>query len=114
MDSRTKKMAEVIVSYSTAVKPGELVLLRGTSPLAQPLIQALYEEAIKAGGKAFTYIHMSKEDEVVMANGTLEQIGAVNPMDKLKYDTADVLQRVEDDENTKLNYQPDKNQGGIK
>ena len=114
MDSRTKKMAEVIVSYSTAVKPGELVLLRGTSPLAQPLIQALYEEAIKAGGKAFTYIHMSKEDEIVMANGTLEQIAAVNPMLKLMYDSADVIVRVDAEENTKLNFPPDKSQARIK
>src|SRR5579871_3888373 len=114
MDPRTQKMAEVIINYSTAVKPGELVLLRGTSPLSQPLIQALYAEAVKAGGNALAFVHMSQEDEIVMTNGTVEQIAAVNPMLKLMYDTANVIVRVDSEENTKLNFPADKSQARIK
>src|SRR5260221_373422 len=93
MDSRTQKMAEVIVNYSTEVKPGDRVLFRGTSPLAQPLMQALYAEAHKPGGLPFNYFHMRKEDYIVMDTGSTEQIEAVNPMLKLMYDTADVIER---------------------
>src|SRR5260221_13327498 len=100
MDPRTQKMAKVIINYSTAVKPGELVLIRGTSPFAQPLMQALYEEAIKAGGNAHNYVHMSQEDNIVMANGSIEQIEILNPMLKLMYDTADVIVRIDCDEDT--------------
>lgn len=114
MDPRTQKMAQVIIGYSTAVKPGELVLLRGTSPLAQPLIQALYAEAVKAGGNAYAFVHMSQEDEIVMTNGTVEQIAAMNPMLKLMYDSADVIVRVDAEENTRLNFPPDKSRARVK
>src|SRR5260221_2398585 len=112
MDSRTQKMAEVIVNYSTEVKPGDRVLFRGTSPLAQPLMQALYAEALKAGALPFNYIHMSKEDFIVMDTGSTEQIEAVNPMLKLMYDTANVIVRIEADEDTKAlaNFPTEKSQ----
>jgi len=101
MDSRIQKMAEIIINYSTAVKPGDLVLLRGTSPVAQPLLQAMYAEALKAGGLAFVYVHMSDEDRIVMQNGSPAQVEMMNPMLKLMYDTANVIVRVDADEDTK-------------
>lgn len=58
MDAYIEKMADVIINYSLAVQPGELVLLRGTSPAAEPLLQALYQAALRAGGRAFTYMHL--------------------------------------------------------
>src|SRR5437588_11916437 len=100
MDQRIQKMASVLVNYSTAVKPGDKVLFRGTSPLAQPLMQALYEEALKAGGEVYNYIHMSDEDEIILRAGSQQQLEAVNPMLKLLYETADVIIRIEADENT--------------
>ncbi len=100
MDYRVQKMAAIIINYSTAVKPGELVLLRGTSPAAQPLLQAMYAEALKAGGMAFVYTHASGEDRIVMENGSPQQVEAVNPMLKLMYDTANVIVRVDADEDT--------------
>ena len=116
MDPRTQKMAKVIINYSTAVKLGELVLIRGTSPHAQPLMQALYEEAVKAGGMAYNYVHMSQEDNIVMANGSIEQIEALNPMLKLMYDTANVIVRIDSDENTKSlgQFSTEKNQAHIR
>jgi aminopeptidase len=100
MDARIQKMAQVLINYSTAVKPGDRVLLRGTSPLAQPLMKALYEEALKAGGQVFNYVHMSEESSIVIHAGSEPQIEAVNPMLKLMYDTADVIIRIEADENS--------------
>jgi aminopeptidase len=100
MDARLQKMAQVLINYSTAVRPGDRVLLRGTSPLAQPLMQALYEEALKAGGLVFNYVHMSEENVIVLSAGSVAQIEAVNPMLELMYSTADVIIRIEADENT--------------
>jgi aminopeptidase len=53
MDSRIQKMAQVLVNYSVALKPGERLLIRPLSPDAQPLAQALYEEAFNVGGLPF-------------------------------------------------------------
>ncbi|MCC7209112.1 MAG: aminopeptidase [Anaerolineae bacterium] len=93
-------MARVLVNYSTQVKPGDRVLFRGTSPLAQPLMQALTAEALKAGGIVSNYVHMSGEDRIFLENGSDAQLEAVNPMLKLMYDTADVIIRIEAEEDT--------------
>ena len=63
MDSRIRKLASVLVNYSIALKPGERLLIRAMSPDAEPLAQALYEEAFNAGGLPFVYIMMSQENE---------------------------------------------------
>jgi aminopeptidase len=100
MDTYIKKMADVIINYSMAVQPGELVLLRGTSPAAEPLIQALYRAALRAGGRAFTYIHLREEDSLAIeATDKLDLLAAINPMLKLMYETCDVIVRVEASEN---------------
>ncbi len=100
MDSPIHKMAEVIINYSMAVQPGEKVLLRGTSPAAEPLIQALYQASLRAGGQTFTYIHPRDEDSLALeATGNPELLAAVNPMLKLMYETCDVIVRVEASEN---------------
>ncbi len=100
MDSRIQKMAHVLIHYSTAVKPGEVVLIRSTSPAAQPLAQALYEEALKVGGLPVVYMHMSQEDPITLgATSDLDQLAGVNPMLKLMYETAPVIIRIEAVEN---------------
>jgi aminopeptidase len=100
MDARIQKMAHILVNYSTAIKPGDKVLFRGTSPLAQPLMQALTAEALKVGGLPFNYIHMAREGAVMLEAGQVAQIDAINPMLKLMYETADVIIRIEADEDT--------------
>lgn len=100
MDPRIEKMASVLVNYSTAVKPGDKVLFRGTSPLAQPLMQALTAEALKAGGQPFNFVHMSDEARLMLQHGTEAQIEVTNPLLKLAYDTFDVIIRIEAEENT--------------
>jgi aminopeptidase len=110
MLSYIEKMAEVIINYSTAVKPGERVLLRGTSPTAEPLIRALYQAALRVGGQAFTYIHLADEDSLAMeASDNPGLLAVVNPMLKLMYETCDVIVRVEASENPRAlsNYPPE-------
>ncbi|MEM7033079.1 MAG: aminopeptidase [Chloroflexota bacterium] len=100
MDIRTQKMAEVIINYSTAVQAGERVLLRGTSPAAEPLVQALYQETLKVGGHPFPYIQLRDGDVLAMeATDDSDLLSAVNPMLKLMYDTSDVVIRIEASEN---------------
>jgi aminopeptidase len=100
METRIQKMAEVLINYSTKVQKGETVLFRGTSPLAQPLMEALTAEALKVGAHPLNYVHMSNEGATMLRNGSVEQIEYVNPMLKLMYDNADVIIRIEADENT--------------
>jgi aminopeptidase len=102
MDDRIQKMAYVLIHYSTAVQPGERVLIRSTSPAAEPLCQAMYEEALKAGAHPVVYIHMSQEDPIALgATADLAQLSNVNPMLKLMYEEAPVIFRIEAAENTR-------------
>ncbi|MDX1524278.1 MAG: aminopeptidase, partial [Anaerolineae bacterium] len=102
MDSRIAKMADVLINYSLALQPGERVLIRSTSPAAEPLVQACYQAALKAGGRAFTYVHLRNEDALAIeATDDLELLAEVNPMLQLMYETCDALIRIEASENPK-------------
>jgi len=82
------------------VQPGDQVLIRSTSPAGQPLAQALYQSALRAGGKAFTYIHLRDEDSLAIeATDDLGLLAEVNPMLKLMYETCNVIVRIEASEN---------------
>jgi aminopeptidase len=48
-DPRVEKLADVIVSYSVAVRPGDKVVIEGES-LAEPLLKTLYVKVLQAGG----------------------------------------------------------------
>lgn len=100
MDSRIEKMAQVLINYSTAVQPGERVLIRATSPAAEPLVQALYQEGLRAGAHVFTYIHLRDEDTLALeATSQEELLAASNPMLELMYETCQVIIRIEASEN---------------
>lgn len=100
MDSRIEKMAQTMIAYSTAVQPGERVLIRASSPAAEPLVQALYQEALQVGAYVFTYVHLRDEDSLALeATDNTDLLGAVNPMLELMYQTCDVVIRIEAAEN---------------
>jgi aminopeptidase len=112
MDSRIKTMADILVNYSTAVQPGERMLIRSTSPAAEPLVQALYQAALRAGAEVFPYIHMGQEDSLVLeATEDLELLAVPNPMLTLMYETCDVIIRIDAVENPRaLSSYPAKQQ----
>lgn len=100
MDAHIEKMAKAIINYSTAVKPGERVLIRGTSPAGEPLVQALYQEALRVGAHAFTYTHLRDESGLAMdVVKEVEILSVPNPMLELMYQTCDVIIRVDASEN---------------
>ena len=49
-DPRAENLAKILVGYSTEVKEGEVVSIDGESA-AEPLLLAVYEEVLKAGGQ---------------------------------------------------------------
>lgn len=48
-DERIAKLADLLVNYSVAVKPGDKVAIRG-STLAEPLMREVYKKVLQAGG----------------------------------------------------------------
>ena len=45
MDERIKKLADVLVNYSTALKPGEKVLIDYLGEETKPLVRQIIKEA---------------------------------------------------------------------
>lgn len=78
-DQRLDKLADVLVGYSTKVKEGDLVGIVG-DPVAMPLIEAIYERVLRAGGRPFWRPASHALDEILLEHGSDEQIAFLNPL----------------------------------
>ncbi len=76
-DIRLEKLAEVLVKYSTKVKPGDNVCISGED-CSLPFIKEVTKQAILAGGNVKWFIDMPDLDEFLFKNGTKEQIEQPN------------------------------------
>jgi aminopeptidase len=88
-DPRLDKLADVLVRYSVAVKPGDLVCI-GAEPIAMPLIEATAIAVLKAGGNPFWAPRSEMMTETLLTHGSEEQIRFVNPIDQHRTETIDV------------------------
>jgi aminopeptidase len=99
-DSRLGHLADVLVSYSTGIEPGDIVLLE-TTPLAAPLLRELYRRVVGAGGHPQVRIGLDGAAEVLLSQGSDEQIQWVNPMRSEDFERADARIAVEASSNTR-------------
>ncbi len=111
-DQRLDKLAKVIVNYSTGVKPGQLVRLRG-DPIGLPLLEALYEAVIKAGG--FPYLNCTPDSlaEIFYEHANETQLKYVNPVAQHEIETIDVSISLWAETNTKSLSRVDPKKQGI-
>lgn len=79
-DSRIDTLARVLVRYSVAVRPGNLVSLVGP-PLTEPLVYALYREVLQAGGHPIVIMTPEGCAEELYRFGSAEQLSFVNPLE---------------------------------
>ena len=77
-DPRINKLAEVLVNYSTAVQPGDLVLIRG-GPIGLPLVTAVYDEVLRAGGHAHIAMTPRRVCREFVATGNGHATGVREP-----------------------------------
>ena len=56
MDSRIKKLSNLLVNYSVKVQPGENVLIRANGDEVKPLISRLVRDVYAAGGNPFVEV----------------------------------------------------------
>ncbi len=99
-DQRLDKLADVIVNYSTGVKPGQLVRVTG-DPVATPLMEALYEALIKAGAHVIVKMSPDSFNEIFYRCANEEQLRYVSPLAIQEVQTIDVSIGLWADTNTK-------------
>jgi len=99
-DQRLDKLANVIVDYSVKVQPGELVRLVG-DPVAEPLLEALYEKLIRVGANVVVRSVPSNFREIFLRTANDDQLQHVCPLAKHEVETIDVSIGLFADTNTK-------------
>ena len=73
------KVAKLAVNYAIGVKPGDKVLIQ--SPIvAEELVRALVYETIQAGGFPVVFANIPGVLEIIMHNGSDEQLQFVSPI----------------------------------
>lgn len=79
MDPRIEKLAEVLVRYSVSLQKNDLVVIQAP-PIAEPLVVALYRQALAAG--AHPQVRMAPDclAEMLLKCGTEEQLKFVSPL----------------------------------
>ncbi len=88
-DPRIKKLADVLVNYSTKVKPGEWVMVY-YHPLAEPLAGEVFRAVLQAGGHPTGAVDSDLLLEVLHRYGSDEQLLWVSPIEELAYRKSDV------------------------
>lgn len=99
-DVRLKRLADVLVQYSTSVKPGDWVGILG-DVTALPALREVYASVIRAGGNPSLLITDEYMQRVFLREASDEQITWLDPMQSLYYEKADVYIRVGSSANTR-------------
>jgi aminopeptidase len=100
LDPRIERLASVLVSYSTAVSADDLVLIE-SSPLAAPLVRAVYGRVLEAGGHPQARIAVDGVAEHLLKHGSDEQLEWLNPARVEEFERADVRMVFESEYNTR-------------
>ncbi|MCK6477161.1 MAG: aminopeptidase [Phycisphaerales bacterium] len=99
-DPRIDRLADVLVHYSARVKRGDVVGIMA-EPEALPLVEALGEAIIKAGGDPVWMLRTTHFSESLLRYGTPEQVTRCHPVHLHYAETIDVHFSLWSDANTK-------------
>ena len=73
-DERWNRLAEILVSYSTRVGPGDRVLINMMEVETRPLVEAVYEQVVRAGGLPEVYYSSDWLKRILLRDGSGEQV----------------------------------------
>ncbi len=88
-DPRLDALARVLVEYSCEVRRGDLCVIRA-EPLAMPLVEAVYERILAAGGHPVWEVLSSQLDEIILERGDEAQLAYLSPLAMHAVETCDV------------------------
>jgi aminopeptidase len=88
-DPRADNLAKILVGYSTGVREGDKVVIDGESA-AEPLLLAIYEETLKAGGHPMLNVGIDGQSASYFKLASDAQLDWVSPIAEWMVDNADV------------------------
>ncbi|HZR39857.1 MAG TPA: aminopeptidase [Ktedonobacteraceae bacterium] len=78
-DVRIDRWAHTLVHYCLYLKAGDIVTIHAT-PLAEPLVQAVFREALHVGAHPLPLIQLESLDEILLREGSDAQLTAPSPI----------------------------------
>ena len=87
---RWRELADILVNYSTRVRPGEKVQIAMIEVETLPLVQAVYTEVIRAGGFPQVQFASAYLERALMLHGNQEQLDWVPDQEARGMEWADV------------------------
>lgn len=99
-DPRQEKLAELLVSYSIAVQPGDWVVLNG-HVAALPLVRDVAQRVLEAGGHVTVQLSDDELDEVLLRAAGEDQLRWISPLEPLMVERADALIAIRAASNTR-------------
>jgi aminopeptidase len=88
-DPKVQNLAKILVGYSTKVKEGEVVSIDGENAAA-PLMLAVYEEVLKAGGNPVLNVALDGQIAAYYKHASDKQLEWISPFAEWMVDNADV------------------------
>lgn len=99
-DVRVERMAEIITGYSSKIKRGDLVGIRG-STAAAPLLRALYAECVRRGAHVSAEVSLPGLEEIFYEHATRRQLEFLSPVRKFEIENLDVVISILSETNTR-------------
>ncbi len=99
-DPRVDNLARILVRYSTEVKEGDTCVIEGSSA-GEPLIAAVYEEVLKAGGLPILSISLQGQLATFYEHASNAQLEWVSPVAEWVAEEADCRIAIGADTNTR-------------
>ena len=99
-DPRIEKLADLMVNYSLELKKGERALVRANSTTL-PLATEVYRAIITAGGHPFMLWEEPVFNEILLREGSDDQIKYIHAPHQLTYETYDCMIALIGSENTR-------------
>jgi aminopeptidase len=88
-DPRVEALAKILVGYSTRVEPGEVCAIEGEAA-AEPLLHAVYEEVLRAGGHPIVNVSLEGQAASYFKHASDDQLDWISPTSEWTVENADV------------------------
>jgi len=99
-DPRVERLAELITGYSLELRPGQLLRI-DSAAVAEPLIVALHRAALRLGANAYANVELDGIAELLVEQGTEEQLTFVSPIEWRELDFLDAQVTIWSETNTR-------------
>ncbi len=100
MDHRTARLAQLLVDYCVAVRPGDWVLIRADL-LGLPLVEQVVEQTLKAGGHPTVQFQTDDLRETLLKQASAAQLAWIAPTEQLLAERVDARITIRAPSNTR-------------